>query len=415
MRGVGAGLDPHQSARRLIKRARRDAARLIQHIEAALRNGDRHRARGLQKTYLASFYPRLKAVADANCKLRRPHRLPLSALPEVAARLDAWRGTDETVRVSWVAKRSGGQRPTMGFGLENKALQILARDALLPFAELRSFQYAVSNGGVNALVKDVLETIPHGYKWAVELDVKDCFASLDAEAIKECLPLPGKVTEAVLVSKHLNLIHNRKGNRLSLTRSLVDSRRGLPQGSAASPLVAEMLLADILTSLPTGARVFAYADNVLVLARTKAEAALVMETLQSAFWQSPVGKLRLECRSDMRRVCDGFDFLGYRIRRRKGGAPRAMPTSENCRRLASRCWDLFAGLERGRSSVRHLRSVLRGWVGNFRCCERPDIIVMLVLGALAWFHFPDLKLVARREWEALIRKARSRSRVTSSG
>jgi Reverse transcriptase (RNA-dependent DNA polymerase) len=62
---------------------------------------------------------------------------------------------------------------------------------------------------------------------------------------------------------------------------LAAARRGIPQGSAASPLLAEMLLAPLLFQVPEGGKVVvvAYADNILVMAKTASDADAMTESL----------------------------------------------------------------------------------------------------------------------------------------
>lgn len=96
-------------------------------------------------------------------------------------------------------------------------------------------------------------------------------------------------------------------------------------------MVSEMLLAPALAGLPAGVLVLTHLDDILVLARTRQEAELSLEALRVALEQHPAGPLALK-RGVVRRVCDGFDFLGYRLRRRKG-EPIAQPTERNRRRF----------------------------------------------------------------------------------
>src|SRR5207249_8495051 len=91
----------------------------------------------------------------------------------------------------------------------------------------------------------------------------------------------------VLFSEHLNIVPGKshhatescfgpadtdQGGVSPLEKCLADARRGIPQGSAASPILAEMLLAPLLYQVPAGGEVVAYADNISVLTKNESDA-----------------------------------------------------------------------------------------------------------------------------------------------
>jgi hypothetical protein len=95
-------------------------------------------------------------------------------------------------------------------------------------------------------------------------------------------------------------------------------RRGLPQGSAASPIVAEMLLASLFESLPDCGRWVGYADNFLAMAKTKADAVAMTLHLWSALKAHPAGHFQPK----QPRVFEpgqAIEFLGLRVHKLEGG------------------------------------------------------------------------------------------------
>ena len=95
------------------------------------------------------------------------------------------------------------------------------------------------------------------------------------------------------------------------------ARQGIPQGSAASPFVAEAMIAIALKQMPTLAvLIVAYADNILLLAKTKNDRDSTTKALLAAFKAHPVGRLRLS----PRRFAPGepIEFLGHRLTPCKG-------------------------------------------------------------------------------------------------
>jgi Reverse transcriptase (RNA-dependent DNA polymerase) len=314
-----AAAEPTSEIGPTLRRARKQQRKLQRQIEKAEAKGRHAEARWLQRKLLRSFSARLVGTDTANRRLPRHRRAPQNALPEIAASLNAWRGTREPVRVRGEPKRGGDVRPISSFGLQNRALEYLVIGALEPLAQLHPGQHMVRGGGRRAASAKVMRLMQEGYKWVISFDVADCYPSFAPDGVANCLPLPRRVTEACVVSRNMNMVV-MNGPSLRMGVSLLRrSRQGIPQGSAASPLVAEMLLAKELPKTSQGVEVVTIADDILVFTRTKAEADAILTTLPAAFAQHPAGSLRLK-QSGPRRVCDGFDFIGYRFRTRYGRA-----------------------------------------------------------------------------------------------
>ncbi len=121
------------------------------------------------------------------------------------------------------------------------------------------------------------------------------------------------------------------------------SRRGIYQGSAASPLVNEVLLAWVVRELPEGTRVVADADDFLVFTGTEGEARAVARTLLSAFERHPAGPIRLKT-CEVVRVRDGFDFVGYNFTTERGQV-RVVPASRNLEKFEERLGDLCSEID----------------------------------------------------------------------
>src|SRR6266542_2348573 len=83
---------------------------------------------------------------------------------------------------------------------------------------------------------------------------------------------PGGVHDVLYGSSHAPHFGPAGGLGILGAEVLAEARQGIPQGSAASPLLAEMLLASALRQLPTGGEVFAYLDNFLVMAKSEQDA-----------------------------------------------------------------------------------------------------------------------------------------------
>jgi len=242
-----------------------------------------------------------------------------------------------------------------------------------------------------------------GHLWAVEIDIENCFLSFDGSGVVDLLPIPKEVTEQVLLARNLNLV---PGNLLDLfggvsggvhqgvpygvphtphfgpacglgilgAKVLAEARRGLAQGSAASQLVAEMLLALLLKQLPSMGQVFAYVDNFLIMAKSEDDAVSMAKALGCALQAHPAGPLRPKIRG-LFRAGEPIDFLGHRLIVHHGSV-KIEPSPANLKKLA---YEMSRGLSSIKSSalspaararkVRELMRKVNGWADAFKLCN----------------------------------------------
>ena len=112
-----------------------------------------------------------------------------------------------------------------------------------------------------------------------------------------------------------------KRGRKTLTTEAKDNRRGIPQGSPISPLLANLYMRRFVLGWKKlgleqslGTRIVTYADDLVILCRRgKAE-----EALQQL--RVIMGALKLTVNEEKTRICripEGeFDFLGYSVPQR---------------------------------------------------------------------------------------------------
>ena len=220
-------------------------------------------------------------------------------------------------------------RYIMNFGIEHRALQYLVLLVLRELVELHPSQFQTNPygpRGTHPAIEQVKKALSEGYVWAIEYDIKDCYPSFNGKELSNFLPLPKKVIEAVLLCEHLNL----KGGHCLFTSSgsvscekddeaganllndhLTKVRRGISQGSAASPFVAEAVLSSTLYQIPKIGVIVAYADNILLLAKTKGDVVSMAKCLGSALEAHPVGPLysKMKCFDPGQPI----EFLGHKL------------------------------------------------------------------------------------------------------
>jgi hypothetical protein len=317
-------------------------ADLLKHVRIANELGQLRKLKYWTRVYLNSFDARYAAVQKANRQRKIGHRLDEASVRVVATRLNAWRGTDEAVLVHAKRKSSNPSsfRTYMAFGIENSALQYLVLKLLEQIADTDPCQYTI-RGGMHAAVKHVAKVMSTGPLWAVEVDVIDCYPSFDGEKLKDLLPVPKEVSGNVLISEHLNL---NGGNITHITKSgpfgpaggpkasmtlegmLAAARRGIPQGSAMSPLIAETVLAIALREVPDLGDKVGYGDNTLLMAKEASDMVTMLEALESAFQGHPVGLLKPKRK--LFEPGQPVEFLGHRLIPQSCGKIRIEPSQK---------------------------------------------------------------------------------------
>jgi RNA-directed DNA polymerase len=170
------------------------------------------------------------------------------------------------------------------------------------------------------------------------------------------------------------------------------SERGTPQGAIGSPLWADVYLHQLdrygwqhdgglhrkgterRRSAPLGhCALSRYADDWLRRTKgSKAEARRLRDAVQRFLWDELRRDLSVE-KTHVTQVNDGFDFLGFHIRREVGRRDRPklriMPSRKARDRLKAKVKEMTAR-KRGRDTPRlkfgALNAVLRGWIGYYR-------------------------------------------------
>jgi hypothetical protein len=226
----------------------------------------------------------------------------------------------------------------------------------------------------------------NGYEYAVEIDIKDCFASFDREKVHDLLPLPKRVTKSVLLIGSHNVVYHShwrslfgqakpEADHVWFAAEHAGAQRGFPQGSAASPLAVEMLLAPLYVQLPATGVSVGYADNFLALGKDEKEAVAMSSAFGCALEVHPAGHLVPNPPKTFGPK-QPIDFLGHRLQM-CAGSVQITPTPENIQKFWDRVnFDIYritASLMKKTNAnwlADEARSFVRSWTSTFILCTQ---------------------------------------------
>lgn len=178
--------------------------------------------------------------------------------------------------------------------------------------------YRADGTGRNALVSKLLEKLRAGYTHYRVFDVRDCFSSINPNAITR-LPLPRRIYENTLNLSNLHLHHDtvREQRHITDTTSIgniidaggASGPEGLLQGSPSSNVALAYLLQDLPQPCPQDGCILLFGDDLIALSRTAMIAERVDRTVTQFFEQPSLGPLHLHRRA----TGNGghFEYLGY--------------------------------------------------------------------------------------------------------
>ncbi len=211
-------------------------------------------------------------------------------------------------------KSNGKKRPLGIPTMKDRAMQALYALALKPIAEsladMNSYGFREKRSVADAIVQCFICLAKKASpQWILEADIKACFDEIDHDWLIQHIPMDKRILRQWLKSGYLEQ---------GVFRQTV---KGTPQGGIISPVIANMALDRLETTIQTvvarrGAciNVIRYADDFII---TGATPAILMEEVKPLV-ETFLGRRGLslsEEKTHLRYIGEGFDFLGFNVRK----------------------------------------------------------------------------------------------------
>ena len=354
------------------EKAKRIVNRLQTRIVKAVKIGDKQKVRSLQRLLSRSFAGKLfavKQVSENRGKRTAGVDGKLLDTPEKkwrqACQLNRNKYRPKPLKRQYILKKNGKQRPLGIPTMHDRSEQCLELLGLEPVSECISDSHSYGFRKKRS-TQDAIQACFNALRgngsaqWILEGDIKGCFDHISHDWMVEHIPMNKRKLRLWLKSGYLEkaMFH--------------PTEEGTPQGGIISPTLANMALNGIQDLLskkfkkPDKLHLVRYADDFIITGNSENLLSNQVKPIIEKFLSERGLELSAE-KTRISHINDGFDFLGFNIRKYKGKL-LIKPSKSSRKSVRKKIKDVLVANKSAKTDnvIGMLNPIIRGWSNYYR-------------------------------------------------
>jgi len=275
--------------------------------------------------------------------------------------------------------------PTVKDKIVQQAIKQILEPIFDPGFHPSSYGYRPDKSCAEAIEKAVKFMTEYNLKYVLDMDLSKCFDTLDHEIIINSF------NKRVSDGKVLNLLKQFLKSGVVEAGGLKPTETGAPQGGVISPLISNVYLDEFDKHMRANdIRIVRYADDILVLAKTKAQ---LMKFKQIAEKKLEEMKLKVNVtKTKVTHLSQGVNFLGTYITGKYIAVERKRlrkikdKIRKETRRNQSRPM---------KQIIMKLNQILQGWINYYKIANCKGLIRRL----MSWIR-RRLRMIKMAQWKS---------------